>query len=148
MGFSVDQQIISLNASHLSDIETLLQKCELPFGDCNKHLENFFGIISGERLIAIGALQIKGSVALLRSIAVPRENRGRGLAALMTQHLLGMARSKHVRELYLLTETAELYFAKFGFCLVKRDTVPDAIKATHQFETLCPASAQAMRLYL
>ena len=148
MGLSVDQRIISLNVSRLPDIVALLEKCDLPFEDCNEHLENFSGIISGRQLVAIGALQIKGSVALLRSIAVLPENRGQGLATLMTQHLLGMARSKHVRELYLLTETAELYFARFGFSLVERDSVPDAIKTTQQFETLCPDSAQVMRLYL
>ena len=70
MGLPADRQVISLNTSHLSNIENLLQKCELPFEDCNEHLNNFFGMTSGDKLIATGALQIIGSVALLRSIAV------------------------------------------------------------------------------
>jgi len=148
MGLSDDRQIIGLNTSHLSDIEALLQKCDLPFEDCNEHLENFFGIISDGRLITVGALQLNGAVALLRSIAVPPENRQQGLAVKMTQHLLAVARSKQVRELYLLTEVAENYFARFGFCPVERETVPGEIKSTRQFETLCPASAQVMCLYL
>ena len=148
MGLSLDQQIISLNTSYLSDIETLLQKCELPFEDCNEHLNDFFGIISGDKLIAIGALQITGSVALLRSIAVLAEYRGKGLAAAITQHLLGLARSNSISELYLLTETAEAYFTRFEFRPVDRDTVADEIKSTRQFESLCPSSAQAMCLHL
>jgi len=146
MKLAVDQQIIGLGTSHLSDIETLLQKCELPFEDCAEHLNNFFGIFEGDKLLAIGALQYSGSVALLRSIAVPEENRGRGLAALMVQHLLGVARSGGIGELYLLTETAEYYFSRFGFCRVNRNTVPTEIKSTQQFESLCPFDAQAMRL--
>jgi len=51
-----EQAIIRLNESHLSDIETLLQKCALPFEDCNEQLDNFYGITSGNDLIAIGAL--------------------------------------------------------------------------------------------
>lgn len=148
MGLSDDRQIIELNASHLSKIETLLQKCDLPFEDCHEHLESFFGIIDDGRLVTVGALQLNGAVALLRSIAVPPENRRQGLAVKMTRHLLAVARSKQVRELYLLTETAENYFARFGFCAVERETVPDNIKSTRQFETLCPASAQVMRLFL
>ena len=148
MRSSVDQQIIALNEVHMAEIEALLQNSELPYEDCDEHLDKFFGIINDDRLIAIGALQLKDPFALLRSIAVSPEHRGQGLAATITQHLLGVARSSHVRELYLLTETAERYFLKFGFSCVQRETVPDFIKTTKQFETLCPSSAQAMRLYL
>jgi len=148
MRLAVDQVIISLNKSYLPDIEALLQQCELPYQDCNEHLDKFFGISSGDKLVVIGALQINGATALLRSIAVPPENRGLGLAAAMTQHLLGVARSNGVSELYLLTETAEGYFTRFGFYPIERDRVPAEIKSTRQFESLCPSSAQIMRLDL
>jgi amino-acid N-acetyltransferase len=148
MGLAGDQAIISLDKSYLSNVEALLQKCKLPYEDCNQHLDKFFGITSGDKLVAIGALQIKGTTALLRSIAVLPENRGLGLAAAMTRHLLGVARSNEVSELYLLTETAEGYFTRFGFHPVERDTVPTEIKSTQQFESLCPSSAQLMRLDL
>ena len=148
MGLAVDQAIISLDKSYLSDVEALLQKCELPYQDCKEHIDKFFGISSGGKLVVIGALQIKGATALLRSIAVPPENRGLGLAEAMTRHLLGVARSNEVSELYLLTETAEAYFTRFGFYPVVRDRVPAEIKSTRQFESLCPSSAQAMCLDL
>jgi len=143
MRLAVDQVIISLNKSYLPDIEALLQQCELPYQDCNEHLDKFFGISSGDKLVVIGALQINGATALLRSIAVPPENRGLGLAA-----ALGVARSNGVSELYLLTETAEGYFTRFGFYPIERDRVPAEIKSTRQFESLCPSSAQIMRLDL
>ena len=148
MGLLVTQKIIGLNPSHLSDIEALLQKCGLPFEDCNEHLNNFYGITSGDRLCAIGALQIFGSVALLRSVAVHPDERGKGLAGLITRYLLGLARSEGITELYLLTESAEGYFARFEFCPVDRGTVPEAIKSTRQFTSLCPSSAQVMLLTL
>jgi len=148
MGVPVDRQIIRLNTLHLSDIETLLQNCALPFEDCNEHLDCFFGVTSGDKLRAIGALQTLGSVALLRSIAVLPEDRGKGLAGIITQYLLDLARSKGIVELYLLTETAENYFTRFGFRIVDRDTVADEIKSTRQYTSLCPSSAQAMRLPL
>jgi len=143
-----DQAIIRLNASHLSDIETLLQKCDLPFEDCKVQLDNFYGITSGNVLIATGALQIKGPIALLRSVAVLEGNRGMGLAVRMTQHLLEVARTNGVRDIYLLTESAEHYFTRFGFRSVERNSLPAYVQSTRQFESLCPASAQAMRLKL
>ena len=143
-----DQVIICLNVSHLSDIETLLQNCDLPFEDCKEQLDNFYGITSGNDLIAIGALQIKGPVALLRSVAVLEGNRGKGLAFRMTQHLLEVARTNGVRDIYLLTESAEHYFTRFGFQAVERNSVPAYVQSTRQFESLCPASAQAMCLVL
>ena len=148
MEVPVDRQIIRLNTSHLSDIESLLQICELPFEDCNEHLDSFFGINNGGKLLAIRALQIIGSVALLRSIAVLPEHRGKGLAGIITLYLLNLARSKGVVELYLLTEAAESFFARFEFHIVDRDTLPDEIKSTRQFASLCPSSAQAMQLHL
>ena len=143
-----DPLIISLDASHLLAIEALLKNCDLPFEDCEEHLNNFIGMISDDRLIAIGALQLDGPIALLRSIVVDPEYRSAGLASDMTRHLLNTAKGKGVKEFYLLTETAEQYFTRFGFRAVDRDSLPKSIQETRQFNSLCPASAQAMRLEL
>lgn len=148
MGLLVEQQVISLNKSHLSEIEALLAECELPFEDCNEHLDNFYGIIRDDRLVAVGALQVTGLVSLLRSIAVLPDYRGKGLAAAVTRHLIDLARSKRITQLFLLTETAEAYFIRFEFHPVDRDLVADDIKATRQFDSLCPSSARAMCLHL
>jgi amino-acid N-acetyltransferase len=148
MNSSKQDQIVSLSRPHVADIEALLQLCDLPFEDCRLHLDNFVGIILDGKLIATGALQYEGSVALLRSIAVHPDSRGRGLAGMMTRHLLEQARASRVKQLYILTETAETYFTRFEFYSIRRQTVPVSIQATQQFESLCPASAQAMRLDL
>ena len=148
MALPGDSRIIRLNASHLQAIESLRKSCSVPFEECAEHLENFIGIIRGDKLIAIGALQIEGSTALLRSIVVYSEMKGEGLAAEITRYLLNIARDQGVRELYLLTETAESYFTRFGFCTVDRGTVPVEIQSTQQFGSLCPSSAQTMRLDL
>jgi amino-acid N-acetyltransferase len=148
MGLSKQDLIVPLNRSNISDIEALLERCDLPFSDCSEHIQNFVGVIKSGNLIAIGALQYEGSVALLRSIAVHPDSRGQGLASAMTHHLIEQARSRKARQLYILTETAEAYFSSLGFYPISRQVAPAAIKATQQFETLCPSSAQAMCLDL
>jgi amino-acid N-acetyltransferase len=148
MGLSKQDLIVPLKRSHISDIEALLERCDLPFSDCGEHIQNFVGVINSDNLIAIGALQYEDSVALLRSIAVHPDFRGRGLASAMTHHLIEQTRCKGVRQLYILTETAESYFSRFGFYSIPREAAPACIQATQQFETICPSSAQLMRLDL
>ena len=148
MNSSKQAEIVSLSRSHVADIEALLQLCDLPFKDCKLQVDNFVGIIVAGNLIATGALQYEGSVALLRSIAVHPNSRGRGLAGTMTRYLLEQARAREVKQLYILTETAETYFSRFAFYPIPREAAPASIQATQQFESLCPASAQAMRLDL
>ena len=146
MGLSKQDLIVSLKRSHISDIEALLERCDLPFSDCSEHIQNFVGVIKSDNLIAIGAVQYEDSVALLRSIAVHPDSRGQGLASAITHHLIEQARSREVRQLYILTETAETYFSQFGFYSIPRQAAPVRIQATRQFESLCPSSAQLMCL--
>jgi amino-acid N-acetyltransferase len=50
-----------------------------------------------------------------------------------------------VHAIYLLTTTAEGFFAQRGYRLSERVTAPLAIAATRQFCGLCPATARFMR---
>jgi mannose-6-phosphate isomerase-like protein (cupin superfamily) len=54
------------------------------------------------------------------------------------------ARNLGVRRLYLLTTTAEAYFAKRGFERCAREAAPAAIRQTREFRSLCPDTAACM----
>lgn len=56
--------------------------------------------------------------------------------------------SCRVRALYLLTLTAEDYFATRGFARVGREHVPETVMQSREFLGLCPASAIAMHCVL
>jgi N-acetylglutamate synthase-like GNAT family acetyltransferase len=86
-------------------------------------------------------------MALLRSIVVPRAKRRHGLGTDMLAGLIGAARKSGAREVWLLTTTAEGFFAANGFERVVR-TDPAAIAATSQFKDICPDTAALMRLVL
>jgi amino-acid N-acetyltransferase len=49
-----------------------------------------------------------------------------------------------VKELYLLTTTAEKFFPKLGFDSIDRDNVPTPIQATEEFSSICPSTAVCM----
>jgi amino-acid N-acetyltransferase len=50
--------------------------------------------------------------------------------------------------MYLLTTTAEGFFARRSYEKVDRDAVPGVIKETAEFQSLCPASAVCMVRHL
>jgi N-acetylglutamate synthase-like GNAT family acetyltransferase len=54
------------------------------------------------------------------------------------------ARERGVRALYLLTTTAEKFFAGRGYRRVDREAIPDPIRSTREFADLCPATAAIM----
>jgi N-acetylglutamate synthase-like GNAT family acetyltransferase len=66
----------------------------------------------------------------------------------MLAGLIGAARKSGAREVWLLTTTAEGFFAANGFERVVRTDAPAAIAATSQFKDICPDTAALMRLAL
>jgi amino-acid N-acetyltransferase len=106
---------------------------------------NFFIGYSNDEgeLIASGGLEIYGDYVLLRSVAVRESARGQQLGHRIVNDLLGQASGKSV---FLLTETAPGFFNRFGFSEISRDQVPDRIRKSSEFSSVCPVSAICMVL--
>jgi len=143
-----DQGIINLRPPDLAQLQTLLCANHLPAEDCTEQASIFCGIFEAQELIAAGGLEAAGECALLRSIVVRADRRGKGLAQALTEHLLQRAETEGRAAVYLLTETASDYFTRLGFSTVERADVPLAITRTRQFSSLCPDSADCLCLPL
>lgn len=103
---------------------------------------------SGRDVVGCAGLELYGTDGLLRSVAVAAELRGLGLGLRLTEAAIALARDRGLRAVYLLTETAEGFFPRFGFRTITRAEVPDAVKRSIEFTTMCPASAPVMVLAL
>ena len=77
-----------------------------------------------------------------------RDLRGTGLGGRLTEATLELSRNLVVAEAYLLTETADLFFPRFGFRPIPRSGVPLGIRRSVEFPSACPASARTMVLDL
>ena len=121
----------------VEEIQNLLKNSGLPFEDINKHLKDFLCLMNNEEIIAVGGMEIYDDVALLRSLAVVEGKRNQGLGQLVYSALIEHAKSKNIKQIYLLTETAEKFFLKNGFTKVERNIIPDKIKNTHEYKVLC-----------
>jgi len=126
-------------------VMSLLAACSLPNGDISAaKLQHFFGCGDERDPGGVVGVELYGDAALLRSLAVQEHVRGKGCGKRLVQEAEQYAARSGVKRLYLLTTTAENFFGSLGYTKVKRDAVPDAIRATTEFGTLCPASAAVM----
>ncbi len=129
----------------ISEVELLLNRYSLPTSDLKKNDKvQLFGAYQNENLIACIGVEIYGKTALLRSLAVVSECRKEGFGKKLSEYLENYCKQKGVKEVYLLTETAEEYFEKLGFIIKKREEAPLVIKGTTQFSSLCPSSSKFM----
>jgi amino-acid N-acetyltransferase len=129
----------------LSGATRLLESAGLPTSDLDgAQLRNFFYVGTASGLIGLIGLELLGTCALLRSLVVAQSVRTGGMGTALLGHAECHARSQGVRDLFLLTTTAEDFFARRGFVRVRREDAPPPIRATREFAGICPASSVLM----
>ena len=129
----------------LSAAVALLKSATLPTEDLTEaHCDHFY--FTGPEATPSGlvGLELLGDVALLRSLVVAGDQRGAGAGSRLLAHAESQARLNGVRLLYLLTTTAEDFFARRGYVRADRQTAPVPIRGTREFAGICPASSAFM----
>jgi amino-acid N-acetyltransferase len=122
-------------------IAALLGAAELPHEDITPHLGHFFVAREGGVMVGAIGLEVYAPDGLLRSLVVAPAHRGRGLGDKLVRGLEQAAAEWGVERFWLLTTTAEAFFARRGFRVTPRAGAPAKIAVTHEFQTLCPATA-------
>ena len=85
-----------------------------------------------------------GASALLRSLAIAPNQQQHGLGSQLVAQLERDVQGTGVEQLILLTETAESFFRRIGYEVIDRRDVPEEVKQSAEFRSLCPASAACM----
>jgi amino-acid N-acetyltransferase len=129
-------------------LRVFLSAAGLPAEDADPARQEFLLAVSDGEIVGTAALEIRRGDALLRSVAVAPPARGKGLADALVARVVDHARAFGVRTVWLLTTTAEGWFAKRGFAPVDRSAAPPLIAATSEFRSTCPAEARCMRRVL
>jgi amino-acid N-acetyltransferase len=126
-------------------IEALIRASALPLDGLEAALP--FAVLArdGDRMIGVAALEPYGHVGLMRSVAVVTEFRGQGAGHALVEATERLAEELGIDELYLLTETAEGWFARQGYERVDRLLMPEALTTSAEFRGACPETAVAMR---
>jgi len=134
------------NATDLPAVRALLRRCDLPTAGIARCTETLIVARIDGICVGSAALERHGDDVLLRSVAVDADVRGQGLGRALTRAALELARELGARSVYLLTETAETFFAGLGFRRIARADVPAPVRSSDAFTTLCPQSAAVMTL--
>jgi amino-acid N-acetyltransferase len=132
----------------LPAVLSLLETCRLPREGVEAHADTLLVARVADAIVGSAELEMYGDAALLRSVAVAEAWRGSGLGKRLTRVALDLARSRGVRTVFLLTETAGSFFPRFGFQTVARADVPGTVQQSLEFQSLCPASAIAMMCHV
>ncbi len=125
-------------------IRALLRAADLPAEDFAEHLAHFLVARRADAVVGAVGFERHARDALLRSLVVAPETRGAGVGGRLVSRLAAAAARTGAKRFYLLTTTAEAFFARRGFRKIPRAEVPAAIAATTEFHNLCPVSAVCM----
>jgi amino-acid N-acetyltransferase len=133
-------------ASDLPSVLELLTAAGLPTADLTSADGLQLWILTaGHSPQGVIALQRFGGDGLLRSLALARDYRHRGLGRELVARLERDASADGIAQLVLLTEAAEAFFSRLGYDTIDRCLVSHQLKQSSEFRSLCPASAVCMR---
>ena len=139
-------EIEPLKAADVDAVYELLRGHHLPIDGLAEHLETTLVARDGVgRVLGSAGLELYGSHALLRSVAVVADSHGRHIGRDLTLAALQLASARGVSAVYLLTTTADNYFPRFGFERIGRADIPSAVQSSVEFTSACPSSATVMR---
>lgn len=128
----------------LSNICALLSAANLPTLGVSENLDMFSVFELGGLIVGVGGLELRGSFALLRSLAVAPAHQRQGIGLVICDRLEAEAAGCGVTHIYILTETMERFFLKRGYVSVARTDAPPEIASSEQFALICPESAVFM----
>ena len=123
----------------------LLRQGGLPLGGVPDELSLLLVAEHSGRVVGVAGLELHRGDGLLRSVATTSDFRGQRVASTLCDEIERRAPSLGARRLYLLTETAEVFFGKRGWARIERSEAPPGIACSPEFTSLCPASAVLMR---
>lgn len=126
-------------------VAALLRDLELPTDGVAEWVDRFWVSEHEGKLVGVAGMEHYGDAGLLRSVAVAAEWRGSGVGRALVDRVLEDGRAAGLKDVFLLTTTAEHYFPRLGFACVGRGCVPAGVRTSAEFTGACPASAIVMR---
>ena len=104
----------------------------------------FWMLEQDAEILAAGGIERAGSERLIRSLVVAENARNSGVGASILLRLEEIVRADTIDRVWILTTTAERFFAGRGYSLSDLRDAPPEIRATEQASSLCGADAILM----
>ena len=130
------------------EIVSLLETCGLPAAGLSMRNTRILLARREDEIAGCVAVEFYEDCALLRSLAVAEGYRGSGLGRSLAGDAVAEARRRGMCAVFLLTTSAQDFFARLGFVPVGRDEVPTSIRRSPEWSESFCATAGVMRLGL
>lgn len=145
----IDYEIRKATGNDLTEILELLKRVGLPTAGVNNNISNFMVSTSrSNELLAVIGMEIAGANGLLRSLACDPNFCKQGIAAELVAAAVTAGREQGVKNLYLMTQSAEKYMRKFGFKTIERHDIPEDLLKQSELDSVCPTCSTCMSLAL
>jgi arsenite methyltransferase len=128
-------------------IGTLLTENDLTTSGVRDNLANFL-VADYQGVIGVIGIEFAGNGAMLRSMAVSKELRKRSIATALVERSLERSHQLGVKEVYIMTNTADRFAARWGFYKIQRSEIPKDIMMSSALSNLCPSTSICMKLDL
>lgn len=132
--------------SDLNETKEILSINNLPSQDIESSNVQMFSALLDSKLIGIIGFENNNNIALLRSFVVLEQYRNKKYGQVICKKFIEMLQEKGFKEIYLLTTTAKEFFEKLGFLSIDRNDAPIEIQNSSEFSSLCPATAQCLKI--
>jgi amino-acid N-acetyltransferase len=136
--------ITPASQNNLSAAINLLKSNNLPTEDISD-VTKLFVLEEGNEVKGAVGIEASGLNALLRSLVVTSDKRNAGYGKSLVNFIERFAQENGVKELFLLTTTADKFFASREYKIISREEVPEFIRQSSEFSSVCPSSAIIMK---
>lgn len=138
-------QVERARSADTQAIERLLTETALPLDGAAEAFGTGLVARDGDAIVGAAAIEPYGDAGLLRSVVVAPQRRGSGIGARLLAASETLASELGIDKLYLLTDTAETWFALHGYEPTERENVPARVRSSIEFTTACSETAVAMK---
>ena len=132
--------ITKAESIHLQEVEKLLLTVNLPIEGVKENFSNFFIAKKQNMILGVAGIEIYEEVGLLRSVAIKPSSQKQGIGQMMVNKIEEFAIKEGVKNLYLLTDTAEPFFLRLNYQKISRNRTDSRIKQTIEFTTICTSA--------
>lgn len=140
--------IVKAEEKYYKDILKLLNENELPVSDILFERQSYWVYLDADKVIAVCGVEPFHPFAILRSFVVDASMRKNGIGRKLHEFILHRCNKLGIASLFLLTTTASDYFENLGWKSIARYSVPNSVKKSEEFRTICPESADCKILIL
>ncbi len=136
---------MSLATWERDGLKTALIKAGLPANDVEDPRHMFWRFETATDVpVGFGGLEFHPPDALLRSVVTLPPLRMAGLGSSIVETLEVEARAHKCSSIYLVTRSEAEFFGRLGYVRCMPKDVPEAIRASRQFDLLKSSNATAM----